>query len=77
MLQGTCYAPAIVPLCSGNGEVQLLFGSAAYVGLGALVFAMLVFIELFGCASYICCSDAWSRSLHCSGTVVTWARYNG
>jgi uracil-xanthine permease len=35
-------------LCSGNGEVQLLFGSAAYVGLGALVFAMLVFIELFG-----------------------------
>lgn len=29
-------------------QVQLLFGSAPYVGLGALVFAMLVLIELFG-----------------------------
>jgi hypothetical protein len=47
-LQGTCYAPAIIPTCTGNGEVQLLFGSAPYVGLGALVFAMLVLIELFG-----------------------------
>lgn len=48
MLQGTCYAPAIVPKRNGNGEVQLLFGSASYVGLGALVFAMLVFLELLG-----------------------------
>jgi hypothetical protein len=47
-MQGTCYAPAIIPSCTGNGEVQLIFGSAPYVGLGALVFAMLVFIELFG-----------------------------
>ena len=47
-MQGTCYAPAIIPTCTGNGEVQLLFGSAPYVGLGALVFAMLVLIELFG-----------------------------
>ena len=37
-----------MPPCSGNGEVQLPFGTAVYVGLGALVFAMLVFLELFG-----------------------------
>jgi uracil-xanthine permease len=45
---GVCYAPAFVPPCTGNGDVELPFGTAVYVGLGALVFAMLVFLELFG-----------------------------
>lgn len=45
---GLCYAPAIVPGCTGNGDVILPYGTAVYVGLGALVFAMLVFLELFG-----------------------------
>jgi len=48
LTQGTCYSPQIVPACSGNGDVQLPFGTAVYVGLRALVFAMLVFLELFG-----------------------------
>ena len=47
----TCYAPQVVPLCGGNGDVYLPFGTAAYVGLGASVFFMLVIIELFGCVS--------------------------
>ena len=47
----TCYAAQIVPSCSGNGDVELPFGTAAYVGLGATVFFMLVIIELFGCGS--------------------------
>ncbi|CAM9697695.1 unnamed protein product [Ectocarpus fasciculatus] len=34
--------------CGGNGEVVLPFGSAVYVGLGFSVFAMLVFLEVFG-----------------------------
>ena len=33
---------------SGNGDVQLPFGSAPYVGLGMSVFVMLVLIEVFG-----------------------------
>lgn len=45
---GICYAPQIVPLCNGNGKVELPFGTAAYVGLGAVVFGVLVVIELFG-----------------------------
>jgi hypothetical protein len=45
---GTCYAPQVVPQCGGNGNVYLPFGTAAYVGLGATVFFMLVIIELFG-----------------------------
>lgn len=47
-MQGLCYAPAIVPGCTGNGDVILPYGTAVYVGLGGLVFAMLVFLELFG-----------------------------
>lgn len=46
----TCYAAQVVPRCGGNGDVFLPFGTAAYVGLGATVFFMLVIIELFGCA---------------------------
>ena len=45
----TCYAAQIVPSCGGNGDVLLPFGTAAYVGLGATVFFMLIIIELFGC----------------------------
>lgn len=52
LAQGTCYSPQIVPACSGNGDVQLPFGTAVYVGLGALVFAMLVFLELFGWTAF-------------------------
>eukprot|EP00904_Undaria_pinnatifida_P010137 jgi/Undpi1/6253/HiC_scaffold_20.g08737.m1 len=36
------------PLCGGNGEVLLPFGSAEYVGLGFSVFAMLVRQTVFG-----------------------------
>lgn len=36
------------PLCGGNGEVLLPFGSAEYVGLGFSVFVMLVMLEVFG-----------------------------
>lgn len=50
-VQGMCFAPKVVPLCSGNGKVLLPYGTAAYVGLGAIVFGVLVVIELFGCAS--------------------------
>lgn len=44
----SCYAPQIVPLCNTNGDVRLPYGTAAYVGLGAIVFGVLVIIELFG-----------------------------
>lgn len=44
----TCYAPQFVPMCDGNGEVQLPFGNAAYVGLGFVVFITLCVVELFG-----------------------------
>jgi uracil-xanthine permease len=47
-VNGTCFAKAIVPQCSGNGHVVLPFGSPEYLGLGFLVFVILVFIELFG-----------------------------
>ncbi|KAL3148343.1 hypothetical protein ABBQ38_013800 [Trebouxia sp. C0009 RCD-2024] len=45
---GTCFAPPEVSLCSGNGEVMLQYGSPEYVGLGALVFLLLVVLETFG-----------------------------
>ncbi|KAL3137001.1 hypothetical protein ABBQ32_006593 [Trebouxia sp. C0010 RCD-2024] len=45
---GTCFAPPEVSLCSGNGEVKLQYGSPEYVGLGALVFLLLVVLETFG-----------------------------
>ena len=47
-LNETCFSPAIPIACSGNGDVKLPFGSSAYLGLGFLVFAVLVFVELFG-----------------------------
>lgn len=31
-VNGTCYAKPVVPLCSGNGNVQLNFGAPEYVG---------------------------------------------
>lgn len=45
---GTCFAPAEVSLCDGNGEVELRFGSPEYIGLGGLVFLLLVLLETFG-----------------------------
>lgn len=47
-VNGTCYAAAKTSLCTGNGEVELKFGSPEYVGLGALVFLLLVLLETFG-----------------------------
>lgn len=47
-MNGTCYAAAKTSLCTGNGEVELRFGSPEYVGLGALVFLLLVLLETFG-----------------------------
>jgi len=34
--------------CGGNGQVFLPFGSPEYIGLGFVVFSMLIFIECFG-----------------------------
>ena len=45
---GTCFAAAETSLCNGNGEVELRFGSPEYIGLGALVFLLLVLLETFG-----------------------------
>ncbi|KAK9817183.1 hypothetical protein WJX72_010737 [[Myrmecia] bisecta] len=36
------------PLCTGNGDVLLPFGNAAYLGLGFTVMAVIIVIELFG-----------------------------
>jgi len=36
------------PTCTGNGNVQLGYGSAEYIGLGFSVMVFLVVIELFG-----------------------------
>ena len=44
----TCFAPPEPSLCSGNGEVELLFGSPQYIGLGAVVFLVLILLETFG-----------------------------
>lgn len=35
-------------MCSGNGDVQLPFGSPQYLGIGALVLLVWVFVEVFG-----------------------------
>ena len=34
--------------CPGNGDVALPFGSAPYVGLGLIVYSLLLFMEVFG-----------------------------
>ena len=47
-MNGTCYAPAVIPDCGTEGHVQLPFGAPEYVGLGFLVFVLLVIIEIFG-----------------------------
>lgn len=44
----TCFAPPEPSLCNGNGEVELLFGSPQYIGLGAVVFLVLILLETFG-----------------------------
>eukprot|EP00891_Asterochloris_glomerata_P005932 jgi/Astpho2/5932/Aster-02419 len=48
LVPGVCYEEPVIPLCSGNGNVELKFGSAPYIGLGAIVFLVLILIELFG-----------------------------
>ena len=35
-------------LCSGNGTVELPFGSISYLGLGSVCFLVLLVIEIFG-----------------------------
>lgn len=45
---GTCFAAPETSLCNGNGEVMLRFGSPEYIGLGGLVFLLLVLLETFG-----------------------------
>ena len=35
-------------LCSGNGDVLMTYGSAPYVGLGLVVYGLLVILEIFG-----------------------------
>ncbi|KAL0033065.1 hypothetical protein WJX79_000796 [Trebouxia sp. C0005] len=47
-VNGTCFAASQTSYCTGNGEVELRFGSPEYVGLGALVFLLLVLLETFG-----------------------------
>lgn len=47
-MNGTCFAASQTSYCTGNGEVELRFGSPEYVGLGALVFLLLVLLETFG-----------------------------
>lgn len=34
--------------CTNNGDVVLPFGSAPYVGLGLIVYTLLVILETFG-----------------------------
>lgn len=36
------------PICTGDGDVKLVYGSTEYIGLGFSVMAFLVVIELFG-----------------------------
>eukprot|EP00884_Botryococcus_braunii_P021004 jgi/Botrbrau1/7588/Bobra.0159s0037.1 len=43
-----CFPAAFKPDCSGNGDVQLPFGSPQYIGMGAVVFLTLILIEIFG-----------------------------
>lgn len=47
-IEAECYAKQFVPLCNTNGDVMLPFGSPQYIGLGLIVFATLVLVELFG-----------------------------
>eukprot|EP00775_Hariotina_reticulata_P010598 gene10598-10755_t len=43
-----CFNALVAPMCSNNGDVKLPFGSAPYIGMGALVFGTIILIELFG-----------------------------
>jgi hypothetical protein len=47
-VSGPCFQPAFKPLCGGNGDVMLPFGTPQYIGLGAVVFCTLIIIEIFG-----------------------------
>ena len=60
---GTCFAAAETSLCNGNGEVELKFGSPEYIGLGALVFLLLVLLETFGSPFMRNCEVSYPSSL--------------
>ena len=60
---GTCFAAAGTSLCDGNGEVELQFGSPEYIGLGALVFLLLVLLETFGSPFMRNCEVSYSAAV--------------
>ena len=64
-VNGTCFAPAKTSYCTGNGEVELRFGSPEYVGLGALVFLLLVLLETFGSPFMRNCEVSYVGILSC------------
>lgn len=45
---GCSRAPSADNPCRGNGEVELGYGSGPYVALGASVFVIFLFVEIFG-----------------------------
>lgn len=47
-ITASCYNADVVVLCSNNGDVKLPYGSGPYVGMGFLVFSLIILIELFG-----------------------------
>jgi len=69
-VNGTCYAAAKTSLCTGNGEVELRFGSPEYVGLGALVFLLLVLLETFGSPFMRNCEVSCDGILSCCHSLV-------
>jgi len=44
----SCYNADIKPMCSNNGDVKLPYGSAPYIGMGLMVFFLIILFELFG-----------------------------
>ena len=75
-VNGTCYAAAETSYCTGNGEVELKFGSPEYVGLGALVFLLLVLLETFGSPFMrnceVRCTSPWGACLCPWGEIWLW-----
>ncbi len=69
-MNGTCFAPAKTSYCTGNGEVELRFGSPEYVGLGALVFLLLVLLETFGSPFMRNCEVGCDGILSCCHSLV-------
>jgi hypothetical protein len=47
-ITGPCYNAVSPPLCTNNGDVRLPFGSGPYVGMGFMVFSLIILVELFG-----------------------------